>query len=161
MAEIGPAEAYQSVLGHIIHLNQNRTLCRLRSKHAIMKCNYRKRKLLRGNPFTTLIECMSRIDSSGQRADLLLNVEYIQESFRCLEQLDVAEARSVQGHNLLLRLVGFCQDLRVLWQAPRNVRGRSEKATRPMQLVTRVATYGLISRYLCASAARFEIFRDA
>jgi hypothetical protein len=102
----------------VVSLHHNRILCRLRSKHATLKCNFKQQKQLRPKVIPLLHDALVSISDSGispissaALADLQSDVRTLQNLFSGLEAIAKRQALSKSGLDLLIEIVVVAQRL--------------------------------------------------
>ena len=151
-------------------MNQNRILVRLRSRHAKLRCNFKKEKMLKAKIIPQLYEVINDqtlAQTSGVAlwlfTALKADVEKIQGLFARLEKLTTPKAQSSSGLDLLVQMVITCQqvhDRRILHQVlTKSSRlDPSSRASIPLK-ITKLSRYSSVSRFLLQAARKYSVFR--
>ncbi|KAL8676701.1 MAG: hypothetical protein Q9186_006800 [Xanthomendoza sp. 1 TL-2023] len=163
-------QEHHALLYEALKLNQNRILVRLRSRHATLKCNFKKGKMQQPRIIPQLYEAIHRqaLAQSSGVTHLLFNelkadVEKLHGLFLRLENLETSRAKSSSGLELLVQIVIICQqvyDRRILHQV---LIGSSRLDTRSrtsiVRKITKLSRYYSVSRFLLQAARKYPVFR--
>lgn len=170
MQEQSRIEQEQHALLHeAITLNQNRVLVRLRSRHAILQCNFKKEKMQQPKVIPQLYEAINGqalVQTSGV-APLLLtalkaDVQKLHGLFARLENLATPKAKSSQGLEVLIQIVITCQRIhhqRILHEVlTRTSRLEPGSGTSIARTITKLGRYSAVSRFLLQAARKYSVF---
>lgn len=158
-----------ALLYEAIALNQNRVLVRLRSRHATLRCNFKKEKSLRPKVIPQLYEAINGqalVQTSGV-APLLFtalkaDVQKLHTLFARLETLATPNAKSSQGLEILIQIVTTCQRIhhhRILHQVLTSLSGLEPGSRTSIALtITKLGRYSAVSRFLLQAARKYPVF---
>ncbi|KAH7395524.1 hypothetical protein BKA64DRAFT_61062 [Cadophora sp. MPI-SDFR-AT-0126] len=152
----------------IVSLNHNRILCRLRSRHATLRCNFKKEKLERPKTIPILKAAFEQITTNGQPVlfkDLYKRlaslVGTLDRIFIALENLKPSIVVAEQGRKLLVELVKTASELSTASGFPA-ILNRCKLDPNSREFVTnairKLGRYCTATRFLCQAASRFSIF---
>lgn len=151
-------------------MNQNRLLCRLRSKHANHSSQYGKSKALRPKVIATLVVAFAGV--SGDQPLLLVSavagnprddVQELQSLFANLEMLDRADALSRRGLKILVDIVTTSRRLyssRVLESVLELSTLEPEAKLAVDRIVATIGRYRTASSFLFRAAHEYAIFAN-
>ena len=150
-------------------MNQNRILIRLRSRHAKLRCNYKKDKMKRPKVISQLHEAINgqtSIQTAGGTpllsTTLKDDVEKLHSLFESLENLATTEAKSSPGLEILVQIVIACEhvhDRRLLHQVLAGS-SRLEPSSRVniARTLTKLRWYSAVCRFLLQAARKYSVF---
>jgi hypothetical protein len=151
-------------------LNRNRILCRLRSKHAKLYCNYKKEKLLRPKVLPEIANAVGKVkltDLSSIPAivldDLKHNVERLQALFAELEDMTKPEVLSETGLNLIVRIVLAARGLdptSILDKILGSSGLSPATVTNLISPIIKLGRYSVGARFLIRAAEELSIFTN-
>jgi len=162
-------EARQTFFRRAVALHQNRILARLRSRHAVLKCNFKRDQRLRPKVIVQLHEAMCRLKkvaspqviASGYKT-LMVAIDGLHDLFLTLEETMVIDARSEAGLRVLLEVVMTCHRIhsqRILPMALKSTADpASESNTKMVSTVAKLSRYWTISKSLLRGATECPLF---
>ena len=158
------------LLERIIKLNQNRILCRLKSKHAILKCRNKKAKIERPKVIPTVAQAVATVTSraiGGSSSEELQqaseNGREMNRLFEKLESFTKVEAASDMGARVLFDIVLSSHRLCVSRMLPRLLliaRFEDEQKSSICRIIQKLGRYRSACLFLVQAAARFSIFKS-
>lgn len=159
---VGCTVAYTDLLRKAVCLNQNRILCRIRSKHATLRCNFSKEKKARPTWILRLSNTLEHLGSMATQIDnpqdvnaIQLNITRLKLLYESLEALDREQARSGLGLNILIEMPGICENLHS-YLAHRSI--SSMISTHDLQAIKKVSRYATICQLLVNYASQLPVF---
>ncbi|KAK0101727.1 hypothetical protein ONS95_006882 [Cadophora gregata] len=159
-----------NLLREAVRLNQCRVLCRLKSKHAVLKCRNGKAKMEKPKVIPTLAQAIAAFGSStigelpseeGQQ--LKENVGEMKRLFERLEILTKADATSEQGMRILSDIILAAHRLyrsNALHPLLNLCRFEDEQKSAIRRTIDKLSRYSTASAFLFEAASRFYIFRN-
>ncbi|KAL5323605.1 hypothetical protein ACEPPN_008144 [Leptodophora sp. 'Broadleaf-Isolate-01'] len=160
--------AQDNLLREILALNHNRILCRLRSKHAVLRCNFKREKSDRPKTIPILVTAFREVSAKARTRvdseilnDVRSHVEGLDKMFGRLEGLDKSKASSKQGLEILSQMVTTSSELSSskalsVILAISNMEPTSKKFV--CNAIGKLGRYCSAARFLCQAAMRFSIF---
>lgn len=152
-------DAHKALLREAVSLNQNRILCRLRSNHAVLRCNFKKEKKARPKWVLKLcgtVECLNDPAIHTQEIKAIkadaIRLKLLYES---LEALPRKQARSNAGLCVLVNLSSTCEGL-YSRLTHKSILGRI--STSNVQAIKRVSRYTTICKRLVRYSGRLPVF---
>lgn len=150
-------------------LHQNRILARLRSKHAVLKCNYKRERRLKPKIIPQLHSAMSSLKQSdlsyencSEYQPLVAAVDSMHAHFISLEGFPRTKARSRAGLEVLLVILKACHDLhsrRVLPKTLNNISAlAADSKIKLLTTIAKLSRYWTISKFLLKSAKESRLF---
>jgi hypothetical protein len=142
-------------------LNQNRILIRLRSRHAVLKCNYKKEKAQKPKIIPQLHTAVVEITSVKGKLmkPLRADITKLNKLFTRLESLSTSNAISTKGLRILVDIVTLSQQIHIqtLQRAlsSSTVLPPDSKGVLPM-VVTKLGRYVSVCRFLLHAAQRYR-----
>ena len=162
-------ETRETLFSRVVALNQNRILARLRSKHATLKCNYKKDQLLKPKILLQLREAMGKVEEAACPASmssdcrtLSLDVEKLRDLFLTLEGMTTREARSEAGLRVLLQIIKISHRI----HSRRTLRAALDSTltlvpdskTKVLTTMTKLSRYWTVSKFLLGAARKYPLF---
>ena len=160
-----------ALLYEAITLNQNRILVRLRSRHAALRCSFKKRKVQRPKLIPQLYTAINARDL-GQISGvapmlftaLKADVEELHRLFTNLENLTKSEAVSSPGSEILVQIVIISQhvhDRRILDQILIRSSQLDPCSKSSIALkITKLSRYSSVPRFLLEAAQKYQVFKN-
>ncbi|PVH76494.1 hypothetical protein DL98DRAFT_641391 [Cadophora sp. DSE1049] len=153
----------------IVSLNHNRILCRLRSKHAVLRCNFKKEKLEKPKTIPILKAAFGEVSASGQQhmvpdeiqKRLFMLVDTLDRIFARLEKLKPSVLVAEEGRKLLVELVRTASELSCASGFPAVLNpSKLDPCSRAFvaNAIRKLGRYCTATRFLCQAATRFSIF---
>ncbi|KAG4432319.1 hypothetical protein IFR05_012198 [Cadophora sp. M221] len=155
-------------LREILSLNHNRILCRLRSKHAILRCNFKREKSDRPKTIPILVTAIREVSAKVQTpvgsetlSNVRSHVEGLDRLFSRLEGLEKSKAISKQGLEILSQLVTTSSELSSS-SALSGTLAISNMEPSSKQFVSnaigKLGRYCSAAKFLYQAAMRFSVF---
>lgn len=158
------------LLERVIKLNQNRILCRLKSKHAMLKCRNKKAKMEKPKIIPTLAQAVATLDSraiggfSSEEVQQPREIgRHMNRLFEKLESFTKVEATSEMGARVLFDIVlashrlcvsGILQQLLTLGSF------EDEQKLSIGRITHKLSRYRTACFFLVQAAVRFSVFRQ-
>ena len=159
-----------NLLRKVVSLHHNRILCRLRSKHATLRCNFKQQKQLRPKVIPLLHDALASISDSGiscissaALAGLQSDVQTLQTIFSRLEAIDKYQALSKTGLDLLIEIVMVARRLHsrnLLELFLKSSALESSARINITRTIMKLGRYNIASRFLIHTAKELSIFEN-
>lgn len=149
--DIHDVDGYSAILQQVVTINQNRILCRLRSKHAILRCQYKTQKMRRPSWLPRLCNSIGDVEGNTEGIHQLIpHRNRLMSLFNVLESLSSHEARTATGKDLLVEIIHACSCLSYEAALRNAIPGSVDscvlamkKVSRYLQLSKRLARYAM------------------
>ncbi|KAI9736749.1 MAG: hypothetical protein M1834_000953 [Cirrosporium novae-zelandiae] len=156
-------------LNQVITLNRNRILIRLRSNHAILKCNFKKMKKMRPKLVPKLSMLVNGIATTPETGAfhtkvMTLKVEMgkLEALFSELEAMNIRDVQSDTGLKILVDIINICKlsnDSHVLDQVLEMSSNLDPSPRKHLATtVSKLSCYATTSEFLLQAAKRLTIF---
>jgi hypothetical protein len=157
-----------ALLREIVTLNRNRIFSRLRSKHATLKCNFKKEKRQRPKVLPEVSNAVMKVKTTGLSSipvtvldDLQHDVKILQALFAELEKMKKSEAWSESGLNLAIEIVIGVRGLKhtgIIGTILRSSGLDSSMVTSLTTSIIKLGRYSVAARFLIRAAEELSIF---
>jgi hypothetical protein len=156
-----------SLLREIVTLNRNRILCRLRSRHAILKCSFSKEKRQRPKVLPKIAEAVTKAKRTHIPTlpgtvldDLERNIQICEALFARLEAMEKSDVLSETGLCLLIEIVEAARVLSLKSALGKILRSEPDPSTVTglTTAVIKLGRYSTAASFLVRAAEELSIF---